>query len=102
MTHFVIGNNSCQFVVGVSELNGIPTPFIAAVDMFKLGHDGEAIIGKEGCNAMIEKIAAAGGAILHIHNPVAARNLHDAMATIFDHAVQGSWGEMNQPKEIRQ
>ena len=102
MSRFVLGNNSCRFILGISELNGVPTPFIAAVDTFKLGHDGTVVLGKEDCNAMIDKIVAAGGAIMHIHNPVAASSLHDAMASMFKHAAQGSWGEVDPPKEIKQ
>lgn len=102
MTRLVLGNNTSTFVVGVSELNGAPTPFIAAVNLLKLGHDGAAVLGKADCNEMVEKIVEAGGIVIHIHNPEAASKLHDAMAHIFNHAAQGSWGDMTQPKEIRQ
>jgi predicted enzyme related to lactoylglutathione lyase len=102
MTKFVLGDNTATFVIGVSELNGVPTPFIAAVDPFKLGHDARSVFGMEDCNAMVERIEKAGGAVIYIHNPVGARNMHDAMATIFDHVVQGSWGDMKPVKDMKQ
>lgn len=102
MTKFVLGNNTATFVIGVSELNGTPTPFIAAVDPFKLGHDATSVLGMEDCNAMVKRIDEAGGAIIHIHNPVAASNMHNAMASIFEFVSQGSWGDTEPMKEMKQ
>lgn len=100
MTSYTLGNNTSALVVGVSELNGVPTPFISAVDTFKLGEiESSALEGKDKCENMVKRIHEAGGVVIYIHNPTAATNLHGLMASIFEHTSQGTWGVLEYEAE---
>ncbi len=103
MSSHILGNNTSSLVVGVSEIDGVPTPFISAVDPARLGIGNTRLVeGKDGCADMVRRIQDAGGVVIHIHNPDAASNLSSMMAMLFDHAVQGTWGITSYKKETMQ
>ena len=73
MTSYVLGNNTSMLAVGVSDMNGVPTPFISVVDVSKINiSDAEFVEGKDECDDMVRRIKEAGGVVIHIHNPIAA------------------------------
>ena len=103
MTSYVLGNNTSMLAVGVSDMNGVPTPFISVVDVSKINiSDAEFVEGKDECDDMVRRIKDAGGVVIHIHNPIAASNLHAMLACLFENTSQGTWGITTYQKETIQ
>lgn len=104
MTTFILGSPNIATAYGITMLGDIPTPFIGFVDRSKLsGVELEKIMaGRENTIEVIDRIKAAGGFIVVVENPDAAKTFHNGLAYLFSSACDGKWagveptnGELN-------
>lgn len=91
----VYGNPKTVMAMGMAMLGETPTPFIGFVDKDRVENDPFFATGPDS-TAMINKIDAIGGVIIYIENPDAAERLNTHMAHLFESAVEGAWGDIEQ------
>lgn len=91
----VYGNPKTVMTIGMAMLGETPTPFIGFVDKAKVEGDKFFTAGPSS-TALIDKIDALGGVIIFIENPDAAERMAQTMSLLFENAVDGDWGDINQ------
>lgn len=103
MTTFVYGTPKTVLAIGIAPMNNIPTPFIAFADEKNLGLKSSKLDqGAENAARAISDLTEAGATIVYFENPEAAERLINLMADVFEHAVQGSWGDVQEAEVATQ